>query len=63
MPTVIYTDHELLARAVVEVAPVSPLAAELVRRFAEDLAAEDAYEASPGRPEPVSVDVAPRPIA
>lgn len=39
------TDKELLERALVEVAPLNPTAGELVRRFAEDLAAEDAYEA------------------
>jgi len=37
------TDKELLERALAEVAPLNPTAAELVRRFADDIAAEDAF--------------------
>jgi hypothetical protein len=58
------TDKELLARARMEVAPLSPLAAELVRRFAADVAAADLEEAAwLERPQPVSLDTNPRTVA
>lgn len=56
-------DHDLLERARAEISPLSPLAAELVKRFAEDLEQHDCDAAEFERPEPLSVDVAPRPTA
>jgi hypothetical protein len=73
------TDHELLERAGVEIAPLSPLAATLVRRFAEDLAATDVEATGDAaaieefwrgreaalfeQPRPVSLNTDPRPVA
>jgi hypothetical protein len=57
------TDTELLERARVEIAPLSPLGAELVSRFAADVAAENAEAAAFERPQPASLDTSPRPVA
>jgi hypothetical protein len=58
------TDHELIYRARAELAPLSPLAAELVRRFAEDVAAIDDQErAWLGQPALVSIALDLRPTA
>jgi len=54
------TDHELLERALIEVAPMSPLAAELAQRFADDVAIADAELAVLERPRPLSVYTSPR---
>jgi hypothetical protein len=55
------TDKELLDRVCLE--PLSPLVAELARRFAADVAAEDTEAAVFECPQPVSLDTSPRPMA
>jgi len=58
------TDHELLAAVQSSSAIKDPAVRELARRFAADVAAMDADEAAwLGRPQPVSIERAPKPLA
>jgi hypothetical protein len=54
------TDVELLEQVFLE--PLSPHVAELARRFAADVAGEDAEAAAFERPQPVSLETSPRPV-